>query len=594
MSQVEFARLHTEILRKLEETRQLLRDQGATGDLIEKISEASALLKSAAAALRIAVVGEFSAGKSTILKALTGEELETGIGVVTTESKEIPWQGLVLVDTPGVKSSKDVNKHDEISEDETRKADLVLFVVTNELPEPNVEFHYRKLILDSLPDGMTGYGLHAKTAVIVNKMNRVKRRPPEKFEERCNNILKHMIKISEPHTEIPIFLCDAERYLYELSTGNIDETDNKAVAQFETLIENINTFSRERGLFGRLQTPVQAAVDALELAISASDSGAVKAKAQDLDKILKIISKARRDYYREITEKGQAELYAELRKEGNQIIEAANFDQLDSDQGLQIIIDQIEDSFSNTTDDVFLNRRRKTEAFLVAVQEELRDFSLDDEIVRELQELNLKESGQRAIDITGAKMQLAGYTKPFFTHAMRALKEAAEDVAKDPKMVKGLIKAIAKGKYKFKPWGLKKAVGHVTKGASKVAKAVPFLAAAGEAILNYREEKEKESKERFKAEARGKLRSYVREKGTERRQTFAECFADVYESTIGTVDENLRRALDELRLKQDTANKGLQVIIDAKRQLLDLRSSVAGHAKKHIEAADEAVMEESG
>ena len=79
--------------------------------------------------LKVVATGAYNAGKSTLLKALTGDDIEIDADVATARTTEYPWRGLLLIDTPGVRAGVE-NLHDEIAERAVRDADLLLFVVT--------------------------------------------------------------------------------------------------------------------------------------------------------------------------------------------------------------------------------------------------------------------------------------------------------------------------------------------------------------------------------------------------------------------------------------------------------------------------------
>ena len=53
--------------------------------------------------LSLVFVGQYSAGKSTILKALTGiETIATGEMITTQNTHEYNWNNLTVIDTPGM------------------------------------------------------------------------------------------------------------------------------------------------------------------------------------------------------------------------------------------------------------------------------------------------------------------------------------------------------------------------------------------------------------------------------------------------------------------------------------------------------------
>ena len=86
----------------------------------------------------IVLFGRTKAGKSTIREAFTrgdGGTIGKGAQRTTQDVKEYEWQGLRLIDTPGIeayKGEKDKRKAMEI----TREADMVIFLVSDDSIQP--------------------------------------------------------------------------------------------------------------------------------------------------------------------------------------------------------------------------------------------------------------------------------------------------------------------------------------------------------------------------------------------------------------------------------------------------------------------------
>ncbi len=80
---------------------------------------------------RVVLTGQYSSGKSSLIKALTDANVDPVIDadIATDAVTEYPWDGaVVLVDTPGVQSG--LRSHDELALGAIGKADFVLFVIT--------------------------------------------------------------------------------------------------------------------------------------------------------------------------------------------------------------------------------------------------------------------------------------------------------------------------------------------------------------------------------------------------------------------------------------------------------------------------------
>ena len=83
--------------------------------------------------IRLVFAGQYSAGKSSILKMLTGRtDIAIGAGITTQQAHTYNWNGIEVIDTPGIHTELRPD-HDEISYEAIASADMLVFVVTNEL-----------------------------------------------------------------------------------------------------------------------------------------------------------------------------------------------------------------------------------------------------------------------------------------------------------------------------------------------------------------------------------------------------------------------------------------------------------------------------
>ena len=138
----------------LERLREILR----TSD-DERISALLTRVPSMSGPIRLVVTGEYNAGKSSLLKALTGEEIPIHSDVTTSEVHEYPWRNVVLLDTPGVKAGE--TSHDLRAEEALRDADLVVFVITVDLFDDTSADHLRHVAFD--------LGKLEQMVIVVNK-----------------------------------------------------------------------------------------------------------------------------------------------------------------------------------------------------------------------------------------------------------------------------------------------------------------------------------------------------------------------------------------------------------------------------------------
>ncbi|MBQ6005418.1 MAG: GTPase domain-containing protein [Selenomonadaceae bacterium] len=94
--------------------------------------------------IKLVFVGQYSAGKSSIIKMLTGEDVAIGAAITTQDSTPYEWNGLEIIDTPGIETELRPD-HDEIIYEQINHAALLIFVITNEGFSQRMGYHFRKL-----------------------------------------------------------------------------------------------------------------------------------------------------------------------------------------------------------------------------------------------------------------------------------------------------------------------------------------------------------------------------------------------------------------------------------------------------------------
>lgn len=116
------------------------------------------------APLSLAFAGQYSAGKSTLISALTKQDdIAIGAGITTEETHRYQWNGVVIIDTPGIHTSVRPD-HDATAYDAIAGADLLVFVITNELFDDHIAGYYRRLTVD--------HDKGHESILVVNKMGR--------------------------------------------------------------------------------------------------------------------------------------------------------------------------------------------------------------------------------------------------------------------------------------------------------------------------------------------------------------------------------------------------------------------------------------
>lgn len=225
----------------------------------------------------IAFVGQYNAGKSTIVSALTRrDDICIHSDIATDKTTEYNWNGLKIVDTPGIHTER--KEHDLITYDAIRNADLLVYCITSQLFDELIATDFRKLAFSE--------GYATKMLLVVNKMVQ----EAGNWDEREIEYGISLEKAIEPHSiaQFPVVFVDAKEFL-----EGIHEEDEELIvlSRFSTFVDTLNHFVRDRGTLGSLATPIQIVLEGIEKAESAllSDEGKNRTFFLILDQYSRIV-----------------------------------------------------------------------------------------------------------------------------------------------------------------------------------------------------------------------------------------------------------------------------------------------------------------
>lgn len=267
-----------------------LSDAGVTPDIICDRSDR----------VRIVFAGQYSAGKSSIIKMLTGDDtVATGAKITTQETHTYEWNGLEIVDTPGVHTTIRPD-HDEISYNAIASADILVFVVTNELFDSYIADHFRHLAIDKDKAG--------EMILVVNKMDRAAGGNTEAQQDIIREGLRDVLAPYTPE-ELNLSFLDAQSYLDSLEEREEDpELADELLSRsgYEKFIETLNVFIAEKTLTSKLTTELYVLDNELDKAISDLTPGSEDADIDALEENLRqqyhILVDARNRMQREVKE----------------------------------------------------------------------------------------------------------------------------------------------------------------------------------------------------------------------------------------------------------------------------------------------------
>lgn len=253
--------VYQERLSRLEaKTRALLKETNNT-ELTRKMDSELAGLQDRKE-LRLAFVGQYSSGKSTIISALTGrKDIKIDANVATDSVSEYKWNNIVLMDTPGILAGK-VESHDESTKAALKECDLIFYVLTSQL--------FDDVLFNNFIDLAYNQHFADKMFIVVNKMGM----ESGEFDQLVDNYTVSLEKtFSERGYELknfPIAFIDAADYM-----DGLDENDNEFVqlSNFEHFIDMLNGFVARKGMIKKqFDTPVRVFQSYLkDIAVTAVD-----------------------------------------------------------------------------------------------------------------------------------------------------------------------------------------------------------------------------------------------------------------------------------------------------------------------------------
>lgn len=194
-------------------------------------------------ALTVAFIGQYSAGKSTIISALTGRrDIHIDADIATDKTAPYDWNGIGAIDTPGLFTDR--QDHDEMSYEAIAKADLLVFCLTHMLFDSFTVENFKKLAYDK--------GYRWKMMLVINKMSAAAGEDDLKIASYRHSLAEAL----NPYqiNEFPICFIDAKDYC-----DGVDEDDDflTEVSRFDTFITELNRFVERRASLTSLDTPVR-------------------------------------------------------------------------------------------------------------------------------------------------------------------------------------------------------------------------------------------------------------------------------------------------------------------------------------------------
>ncbi|MBR4641777.1 MAG: 50S ribosome-binding GTPase [Selenomonadaceae bacterium] len=244
--------------------------------------------------IKLVFVGQYSAGKSSIIKMLTGEDVAIGAAITTQDSTPYEWNGLEIIDTPGIETELRPD-HDEITYEQINHAALLIFVITNEGFSQRMGDHFRTLAIEQKRA--------ANMVLVVNKMDRT---ALGNVPEQQQVIYEDLKKVTTPHDPKDLFVSFVDTASYFKAMQETDERrKNRRLERsgHDVFVANLNRFVAQKGVLQKINLPLNTIAAEIRNASGGSsdkEKADIAAYVESVRKEKKILLDAKRECLEDI------------------------------------------------------------------------------------------------------------------------------------------------------------------------------------------------------------------------------------------------------------------------------------------------------
>jgi small GTP-binding protein len=538
------------------------------------------------APISVGLVGQYNAGKSTLIKALTGrDDIPVDSDVCTSEVTSYNWNGVRLVDTPGIAAERP--EHDAQTEDLIDQVDLLLFVITGGLFDEVTGPYFRNLAYER--------DREREILLVVNQMAVSPGTPDVKRPDIEN--------VTEPRSPQFFFtsFVDAEYYVKaEQAEDPERERRYREEARFDTFVQNLDAFIRQRGFKGKITTPFLQVRSVVENAreLSSTDHSTERAAIALLQRRSQLLHQSE--------DRLRRQLSGELRKTKQDIVEygdevAESLVPEQTEEEVRALQEEAERKFrdrcqtlTERTDELLKEEMQR----LKQEMQELQEGALQDKIEGDVQELpgpsNIQNEGvtstsssQNIPDIDDESAWAKRAHKA--SKATKNVGSMLSKLATGPEASSGgLLSATgAKGSqahkavyrvgktfgYNFDPW-------EAVKRAKFIGNVGRILGVAGsvlDVVAQVQEDKQQEEIAEQLRENRDEIRSTYRDMAAEVERQFwnryEEVKAEIYDAEIEETNSRRTELLEDQKIRTQTGENATVLLGRIGRILEEVQST---------------------
>ena len=516
--------------------------------------------------LSVAFIGQYNAGKSTTISALTErDDIAIDADIATSETTEYDWQnGIKLIDTPGLWTER--KKHDQITYDALRQADLLIFTLTYMLFDKATADHFKKLAFEE--------GYQSKILLLINKVNDEAGDIDERIEAYRDSI-EIALKPQDARAFTQCYI-DARDYL-----DGIDEDDQELIdeSRFNGFKKALNQFVDRQGLMGKLETPVQILKAHIDLALQRLEQakGKVAVYPEILGRITRQVNNSRRRCKVKVNVI-IADMVASVARQGSLMAsgvgtEDSNVSEAESNKAIEEACEKAQQGISEVIEDIISNLQEEVKEICT---NNLADTYFSPALTHDaVSSPNLTDT--EGIATRRQQWESLSQIAEGVGVELAKLAQGAGAAGKGGLLTAGQVRGaplqaivLKAGKFlgiKFQPWqavNVAKNIGIAAKFIGPIAQGIGI----GLDILQMRKE-DKQSKRI--SEAKLKVMAQFNEIGQELKREFEDQLREVEKQTFDLIAdevENAQNAYQKANTTNDETSKALLELRDELNALL--------------------------
>lgn len=233
--------------RLFEESRKLIAESriDRAEELAAKVPES--LFHSKSQPLSVVFAGQYSAGKSSLIRILTGrEDIKVGEGITTQKAATYDWNGIQVVDTPGI-STEHIQEHDIEAKEAISKADLLVYMLSRKGFNDPLASDFQEIAIDM--------GKSHEMMLVINKMkDTAEGNTPEQQRIVFEN---NIYPACQPRSAESLYTTFMDLKSYERAQDpKLEKYHERLLADsgIEDFYRNFDRFMREKGHIGSMTT----------------------------------------------------------------------------------------------------------------------------------------------------------------------------------------------------------------------------------------------------------------------------------------------------------------------------------------------------